>query len=159
MPQASQGEQTMPVVSREEVLPGTPEELFDLTQNYSLRAAWDPFPESYEFHNMAGPALGCEVTVRAKNGFRMRVRYVAFDRPSAAAIEMVTGPWFFRRFAGTWRFLPESPGKTRVVFKYNVLARPGLLAPLLNAILARSFARHARARLLSLKACVEGKKI
>ena len=145
----------MTMVAYEEVIPGTPEALFDLTQNYAKRLAWDPFPECYEFHGTNEPSVGAELTVKAKNGFSMRVKYVSFNRPRVAAIEMVRGPWFFKRFAGAWQFLPESASASRVSFKYSVEARPSVLAPLVNRLLARSFGEHARQRLLALKHFVE----
>jgi ribosome-associated toxin RatA of RatAB toxin-antitoxin module len=100
-----------------------------------------------------------EITVRARNGYRMRVKYVSYVRPRAAAIEMVSGPWFIRRFAGTWSFVAASENSTRVTFKYNVVAGPKWLAPLLQPLLNMSFSRHARRRLLALKAYVEGAAI
>jgi ribosome-associated toxin RatA of RatAB toxin-antitoxin module len=145
----------MTTVTHEEIICSTPEALFDLTQNYARRLAWDPFPESYEFHDTNEPTLGAELTVKAKNGFRMRVKYVSFNRPRVAAIEMVKGPWFFKRFAGAWQFLPESPSTSRVSFKYSVEGHPPALAPLLNRLLARSFEKHAKQRLLALKRFVE----
>ena len=145
----------MTTVACEEVIRSTPEALFDLTQDYRKRLAWDPFPESYEFHGTNQPATGAELTVKARNGLRMRVKYVSFNRPRVAAIEMVRGPWFFKRFAGAWQFLAESPSVSRVSFKYSVEGRPSAIAPLLNRLLARSFERHAKRRLSALKRFVE----
>jgi ribosome-associated toxin RatA of RatAB toxin-antitoxin module len=146
----------MSVIACSESIDRSAEELFALTQDYSLRGAWDPFPESYEFHGGAnGPDVGVELTVRAKNRQSMRVRYVSFVKPRAAAIEMLAGPWFIRRFAGTWRFEQESKRSTKVVFKYNVLAGPVVLAPVLQPFLNHSFRKHARRRLQALKAFAE----
>jgi ribosome-associated toxin RatA of RatAB toxin-antitoxin module len=132
------------------------EELFTLTQDYSMRRAWDPFPESYEFHGGAnGPEVGVELTVVAKNGQSMRVRYVSFAKPRTAAIEMLAGPWFIRRFAGTWRFEQESKRSTKVIFKYNVLAGPIALAPVLQPVLNHLFRKHAMRRLQALKSYAE----
>jgi ribosome-associated toxin RatA of RatAB toxin-antitoxin module len=145
------------VIAYSEILPDSPEKLFDLTQDYSKRAAWDPFPESYEFHGGThAPAPGVEITVRARNGYLMRVKYVSYVRPRVAAIEMVSGPWFIERFAGAWSFVAESANATKVTFKYNVVAGPRWLLPLLQPLLNSSFSRHARRRLLALKAYVEG---
>ena len=146
----------MAIIEHSETLPGTPEVLFDITQDYSMRTAWDPFPESYEFHNGAKQAAkGVHLTVRAKNGHRMRVEYVSFNRPRTAAIHMISGPWFIRRFAGTWQFVAESNQTTRVSFKYNIVAGPGVLGRLLQPLLNLSFSRHAKQRLLALKSFVE----
>ena len=93
---------------------------------------------------------GVCLTVYAKNGFRMKVRYVSYLRPRAAAIEMVSGPWFIERFAGTWQFVAASDRETRVTFKYNVVAGPLVIGRLLQPHLNWSFSRHARARLKAL---------
>ena len=146
----------MSLIQHTETLPGSTEDLFDLTQDYARRAAWDPFPESYEFHDGASYArMGVQLTVRARNGYRMKVKYVSFNRPHAAAIEMVAGPWFIERFAGAWSFVPEAKGCTRVNFKYNIVAGPGAVGWLLQPLIDWSFTRHTKKRLRGLKAYVE----
>jgi len=144
------------VIAYSDTIAGSLEELFDLTQDYARRPAWDPFPDSYEFHDGAlAPAPGVELTVRARNGYSMRVKYVSYVRPRAAAIEMVSGPWFIRRFAGTWSFMAESANTTRVTFKYNVAAGPKWLSPVLQPLLNRSLSRHIKRRVIALKAYAE----
>lgn len=146
----------MSLIEHAESLPAGAQVLFDLTQDYARRTEWDPFPESYEFHEGATHAqLGVHLTVRARNGFRMRVKYVSFDRPRVAAIKMVTGPWFIRSFAGTWHFSPEADESTRVTFKYNVIAGLGIVGKRLQPFIDRSFSRHTKQRLSSLKSYVE----
>jgi hypothetical protein len=80
----------------------------------------------------------------------MTVRYVGFRRPRAAAVEMVRGPWFIAKFAGTWRFDAIGPERTRVTFRYNLVAGPRALAWLIQPLLERVFARHTRRRLAAL---------
>lgn len=130
--------------------------LFDLSQDYSRRLDWDPFSESYHFLTPDGvPRVGAEVSGRARNGFRMHARYIAFNRPEGAAFEMVSGPWFFRTFAGAWRFVEESPGNTIVSFNYNFTVRPAFLRWLLEPLLHRSLERHVEARIAGLKTYAE----
>ena len=146
----------MSLIQHARSLPAGADILFDLTQDYSRRTEWDPFPESYEFHEGATHAqLGVHLTVRARNGFRMRVKYVTFDRPRVAAIKMVTGPWFIRSFAGAWHFSPEAEESTRVTFKYHVIAGPGMVGKLLQPFIDRSFSRHTKRRLGALTSYVE----
>ena len=138
-------------VEYSEILPGTPEPLFDLTQDYAQRPAWDPFPKGYDFLPPAnGPGKGAALVVHARNGRSMTVRYVSYNRPRAAAIEMIDGPWFIARFAGTWLFEAVGDTHTRVSFKYHVLAGPRWLAWLIQPLLLRSFRRHARQRVQAL---------
>lgn len=147
----------MSVIEHSETLPGSAEALFDLTQDYAVRLRWDPFPQSYRFLAPAtGPEVGAVVVVRAHNGQSMTVRYVSYNRPRAAAIDMVDGPWFIAAFAGAWSFKRVSEQETRVSFKYRVVARPRALAWLIQPLLNRSFLRHARRRLGALRAYVVG---
>jgi ribosome-associated toxin RatA of RatAB toxin-antitoxin module len=141
----------MSLIEYNEILSESAERLFDFTQDYSARHLWDPFPESYRFIPPAcGAELGASLEVIAKNGQSMVVRYVSYNRPRAAAIEMVSGPWFISRFHGTWSFTSLAPQRTRVVFKYNVSAKPRALAWLIQPILNRSFRWHARHRVRAL---------
>lgn len=141
----------MSVVTRSAMIPGTPEQVFDLTQDYPARAAWDPFPESYEVESASSkPESGTIVHIRAKNGHRMTVRYVSFNRPRAAAMTMVSGPWFIGEFAGTWQFKPAGDGQTEVSFIYRVVAAPRWLAWLIQPALDWSFGRHSVRRLRGL---------
>jgi ribosome-associated toxin RatA of RatAB toxin-antitoxin module len=146
----------VPTLTHQEVVSAPEAWLFDLTQDYSRRLAWDPFPEAYEFHPPAhGPSTGAEVTVSAKNGYTMRVRYVSFNPPRAAAIEMVRGPWFISKFSGTWRFVAQSRDETMVWFKYNVVAAPPALRFIIEPLVLWAFSSHAKRRLKALKSYAE----
>jgi hypothetical protein len=133
-----------------------PEALFALTQDYGRRLEWDPFLRSAALVGgaaQAGP--GVRAYCVAHNGLGMETEYVSFNPPAAAAVKMTRGPWFIGGFAGSWRFLPEADGRTRVVFRYSVRARPAWLQPLLNPVLVRVFGREVRRRLEGLRAFVE----
>lgn len=135
----------------------TPEALFALTQDYGRRLEWDPFLRRAELvggATAAGP--GVRAWCVAHNGLGMETEYVSFDPPRVAAVKMTRGPWMIGGFAGSWRFLPEADGRTRVVFRYSVKARPAWLARLMDPVLVRVFAREVRRRLEGLRAFVEG---
>lgn len=135
---------------------GTPEALFALTQDYGRRLLWDPFLRSAELvggATEAGP--GVRAWCVAHNGLGMETEYVSFTPPRVAAVRMTRGPWFIGGFAGSWRFFPEADGRTRVVFRYSVRARPRWLQPLLNPVLVRVFSREVRRRLRGLREYVE----
>lgn len=145
----------MSVIEHSETLPGSAEALFDLTQDYSVRLRWDPFPQSYRFLAPAtGPEVGAVVIVRARNGRAMTVRYVSYNRPRAAAIDMVDGPWFISAFAGAWSFKRVSERETRVSFKYRVVARPPACAGLADPAAAEPVVPQACAQALGRTACV-----
>jgi ribosome-associated toxin RatA of RatAB toxin-antitoxin module len=124
---------------------------FDLTQDYALRLEWDPFLRSLEFLDGAtATAPGVRVRVRARNGFTMEVDYVSVDRPSRVAMRMLKGPWFLKRFAGTWEFTALDESSTRITFVYGFESRPAWLRPLLDPIIKLVFARDVGDRLKGL---------
>src|SRR5262245_15419593 len=108
----------MPTVEASILIGAPAEALFALSQDYGLRRAWDPFVRKMRFLDGASEAAaGVRVWVRAWNGLTMEVRFVGFRPPGAVAMKMTRGPWFFRRFAGTWLFKPHPSGATEVTFR------------------------------------------
>lgn len=77
---------------------------------------------------MLGGATEADVGVRAycvaHSGFGMETEYVSFNPPHACAVKMTRGPRLLDTFAGAWRFEEQSPGRTRVIFRYHPRARP-----------------------------------
>src|ERR1700676_1824927 len=95
----------MQIVGDRIVIHAPVESVFDLAQDYVLRLEWDPFLREMRFlDGAAEAAVGVKVRVRGWTGLTMTVEYVSLDRPRVAAMKMLQGPWFFRVFAGTWRF-------------------------------------------------------
>lgn len=126
--------------------------LFGLTQDYRRRLEWDPFLRAADLLGGAQEAgLGVRARCVAWYGSAMETEYVSFDPPSTTAVKMTRGPRLIRQFAGTWHFHEESPGQTRVSFRYHLRARPAWL----TAVVAWFFARDTRKRLQALKAFVE----
>src|SRR5262249_34013530 len=99
-------------------------------------------------------AAGVRVWVRAWNGLTMEVRFVGFRPPGAVAMKMTRGPWFFRRFAGTWLFKPHPSGATEVTFRYSFATRRWL-SPFLDRLICWAFLRDLRGRLNGLKRAAE----
>jgi hypothetical protein len=131
-------------------------QLFALTQDYARRLEWDPFlKEAYLLNGATEPAVGVRAHCVAKSGLVMETEYVSFNPPGVTAVRMTKGPWFIESFAGSWRFLEEADGMTRVFFRYHVRARPRWIAALLSPFVAFRFARDTRKRLAALKHFVE----
>jgi ribosome-associated toxin RatA of RatAB toxin-antitoxin module len=138
------------------VIEATPAELFALTQDYAGRLDWDPFLRSAELLEGATAAsVGVRACCTAHNGWAMVTEYVSFNPPRTCAVKMIRGPRFLRSFAGSWHFDEESPGRTRVTFRYHLRAWPRSLAWLLAPVQAWLFARETRKRLQALKRAVE----
>ncbi|AZZ94100.1 SRPBCC family protein [Hahella sp. KA22] len=139
------------MIERSLEIKASPEMLFDLSQDYSQRMAWDPFPESYRFLNGNQPAKGLQLEIVAKNGFSMTVEYVSYKRPSVVAIKMMRGPWAFAKFAGSWTFQQISPDSSKVTFKYNITGAPSWLRYIVTPVINFVFGRSAERRLSALK--------
>jgi ribosome-associated toxin RatA of RatAB toxin-antitoxin module len=146
------GGRAVPAVEAAILIRAPQADLFDLSQDYALRTAWDPFIREMRFLDGATQAgLGVRVTGRAYNGLSMTVRFVSFNRPDVVAMTMTEGPWFLDRFAGSWRFVPREDGQTEVIFRYVFETRFRWLPWLLDPLFARVFGRDLRGRLNGLK--------
>lgn len=146
----------MPVVEGQLEIRAPQQAVFDLAQDYDARLGWDPFLSRIVFRDGATePAVGMKVWVRAKNGLSMEVVYVTYDRPRSTAMKMIDGPWFFERFAGTWKFERAAEDRTLVIFRYNFETRWAPLRPVLNAGIRAVFGRDIRLRLEGLKRAAE----
>lgn len=138
------------------IIAASPAELFSLTQDYARRLEWDPFLKSAELLNGAAAVdVGVRALCVAHSGLAMETEYVSFNPPRTTAVRMTRGPRLIDSFAGSWCFEEVAPGRTRVVFRYNLRARPRWLSRLLTPLLGWAFARDTRRRLAALKAAVE----
>lgn len=133
------------------VIAASPEALFELTQDYARRLDWDPFLKEARLIGADAAGVGVRAWCAARNGFGMETEYVSYNPPRACAVAMTRGPWFFRAFAGSWRFEPIGPRETEVGFQYNLIGRPKILTGLLGS----AFAHDTRRRLAALKRFVE----
>lgn len=130
-------------------------ELFELTQNYSKRNAWDPLTSEAYLLNLASAAEGGLVRCTAKNGLSMDTVYVSYKPDKVAAVKMVKGPYIFDKFAGGWCFEPLDGNKTRVKFSYTITTRPKCLSWLLTPLLVAVFKFETRKRLHALRRYAE----
>jgi ribosome-associated toxin RatA of RatAB toxin-antitoxin module len=141
----------MIIVEGSILIDASPDALFALSQDYNLRREWDPFVRDMRFLGRNTEAgLGVEVWVRAWTGLTMTVRFTSFRPPVSVAMKMVRGPWFFRRFAGTWLFKVAAAGRTDVTFRYCLETRWPWLK-IFHPIIAWIFRRDVRGRLRGLK--------
>lgn len=142
----------MPIVEGSIVIDAPAPGLFALSQDYTLRRAWDPFVRQMRFLDGATAAgQGVCVWVRAWTGLTMEVVFTSFRPPSSVAMKMQRGPWFLAQFAGTWLFKPRPNGSTEVIFRYSFAVRGHLLRPVVEPIITWVFQRDICARLRGLK--------
>lgn len=99
------------------------------------RARWDPFIRSQSLMDGAErPAKGVRTLTRHRLGWRMVSEYVSYRPPRSVGMTMREGPWFFRVFGGGWRFVEDTPERTRAVWKYTFSCRPRWLRPIAEPI-------------------------
>ena len=126
----------MPVVESRIVVPVSPETAFAVSQTTGeARLRWDPFIRRQRFVDGAtAPGTGVRTLTVHRLGFRMISEYVSYRPPSNVGMKMVTGPWFFAKLGGGWRFSDAGDGRTLAVWRYNFGCRPRWLAPIAERI-------------------------
>lgn len=130
--------------------------LFDLTQDYTLRAEWDTLTtEAYLLNDAKEAALGVQARCIGGNGLSMDIEYMSYKPNEVAAVTMVSGPYIFDHFAGGWQFKALSDELTRVRFSYNITARPRWLSWILTPVLCFKFKRETEKRIVALTAYAE----
>lgn len=151
----------MPIIETELEIAAPADVVFDLSQDYRLRLAWDPFLRALHSESGGATGVGTRVRVTARNGMTMVAEYVAFDRPRRVAIRMASRSRLFARFAGSWSFEPLAPeplapeplapDRTRAVFRYGFETHWRVARALLDRAIAWILAREMRRRLTALK--------
>lgn len=140
----------MPVVGAEVVVPIDPATAFAVSQTTgAVRRRWDPFISEQRFLDGANaPAKDVRTFTRQRLGLSMVSRYVSYAPPTNVGMVMETGPWFFAKLGGGWRFTPAPDGRgTLAVWKYNFSCRPAWLAPLAEWIGMRVLGYEIRRRI------------
>jgi hypothetical protein len=125
--------------------------VYRTSQDYAVRYEWDPFPEHIAQLGSGPLQVGSKVTVKAKSGLSMTVEFVQFQPPTVAAINMVEGPVFLRKFAGSWSFRSEGDAATLVRFRYNLKMQRWALPVLTERLAAFYFQHQVKRRLQGLK--------
>lgn len=130
--------------------------LFDLTQDYTRRLAWDPYlAKAHLLHGASAAGVGVEAACTNHFGMTMVTQYIAYERPRVAAVEMIHGPRLLKRFHGAWNVREITPVHSRLIFTYSFELRGGIVGRLLLPIAARWFSRDMQQRLRALHAYVD----
>ena len=136
----------------------TPEQVYEVSQDYAVRKLWDPFPERIDFlHGATEIQKGTQVLVIAKSGLRMEVEFVQVAPPEAAAIVMKKGPMILKHFAGSWVFKTSQDiaHMTDAKFKYSIKTQWWSLPIISEPIACLYFKYIVKARLQGLKNYIE----
>jgi len=131
-----------------------PGKVFDYTQDYNNRLAWDTFLIKAELiENAEKAGKGVKAYCVAKNGIGMETEYVTFNPPKVTAIKMTKGPYFFKTFLGSWTFKEISDNKTEVNFLYSFTLR--FPFNMIGFVIKRNLRNNVKQRLKDLKSCIE----
>ena len=130
--------------------------MFDLVHDYSRRLTWDTLLRA-AYLDDGYTAAGKGVTSvcvgrRSLGGFAFRTRYVSFDRPKVAAVELISAPPFFASWAASIRHVDLAPSSSKITYTFSFRAKPRFLGWLLEPIMLRVFRWETRKRLRALAA-------
>ncbi len=136
------------------------EKVYEISQDYSQRYDWDPFPETIEFIGDATTVeRGNKVKIVAKSGLKMEVEFVQVSPPEVTAIKMLNGPFILKSFAGSWLFKALPNGNTKAIFKYTIKTKKWALPLVSNKLINWYFGSHVKARLDALKQYCEEDRV
>ena len=148
----------MATIECETTINASPDLVYRVSQDYSVRYQWDPFPERIELLNGAESIeKGTKAFVVAKTGLKMEVVFVQVAPPTTATIKMTKGPFFISSFAGSWIFKAGNNGSTDARFVYSVKIKKWAFPFVSNAIASWYFSGVVKRRLSGLKAYCEGR--
>ena len=146
----------MATIEFELAINASPEFVYSVSQDYSVRYKWDPFPEKIELLNGATSIeKGTKAFVVAKSGLKMEVEFVQVAPPTTAAIKMTKGPFFIKTFAGSWIFKAASNGSTDAKFIYSIKTKNWALPFVSDVIANWYFSSVIKRRLNGLKSYCE----
>lgn len=139
-------------VSETVVIQRPREEVWDFTQDYTKRRAWDPsILEAIPIPSDPLP----RVRVRAEGGLSAVFQYKQFDRPerTSLAMEDVHSKWI-ESGGGTWLYEPEGGG-TRWTQTNTLMVKPHWLSRLLLPVIQRRLRSSTRAAMQRAKVMLE----
>ncbi|MEJ7596312.1 MAG: SRPBCC family protein [Kofleriaceae bacterium] len=137
-------------------IPASAAAVFALVHDYGRRLEWDTLLRAAYLepgHPVAAKgAISVCVGRRTLGGLALRTRYVAFDPPKVAAVEMINAPPLFATWAASIRHVELGPDESRITYTFHFRARPRWLAWLFEPIMLVMFRWETRKRLRALSA-------
>lgn len=148
----------MALVEYELIINAPQTAVYAVSQDYSVRYQWDPFPEKIELLGGATEVgIGVKTLVVAKSGLTMEVEFVQVAPPTTAAIVMTKGPAFIKSFGGSWVFKPITANSTKAKFRYSIKTKKWAIPIISEYVASLYFKRAVKARLAGLKKyCEQG---
>jgi len=143
-----------------EAIPAPSSAVFDLLHDYTRRLEWDTLLQAAYLEDGAKTAAKGVTAVcvgrRSLGRITLKTVYVAFERPTLAAVRMVNAPAFFESRAASIRHEDISSRESRLTYKFQFTTRPRVLRFVLDPFMKRIFVWETRRRLQALKAFFSG---
>ena len=135
-------------------IPASSAEAFALLHDYSRRLEWDTLLSAAWLEPPATQAAPGAISVcvgkRRLGGIPVRTRYVAFQPPRLAAVEMLNQPPFFESFAASIRHQDLGPSRSLVTYRFTFRAKPRCLRLVLHPVMQLAFRFETQRRLRAL---------
>jgi hypothetical protein len=131
-------------------MPASEAVVFDAFHHHQWRLRWDSLVRATSVQGGAPCPFVGAVTESAGAGLlralSMRTRFVSFDRPRVAAATMVGRSFPFRRWAASMQHRGDGPGRSVLIYTYNLEVGPGMLRWLLEPPVVWAFNWQTRRR-------------
>ncbi len=145
----------MPQSEISELIPAPSGAVFDLLHDYTRRLEWDTLLQAAYLEDGANVAAKGVTAVcvgrKSLGGIALKTVYVAFERPTLAAVRMINAPILFQSWAASIRHEDISARESRLTYKFHFTTRPHLLRFALDPVMERLFVWETRKRLRALK--------
>lgn len=120
--------------------------VFDVFHYHQWRARWDSLVKKTEVIGGAPcPSVGA-ISENAGGGLlrglSMRTEFVSYRRPTLAAARMVGQSFPFTKWAASMRHEATGPGRSAIIYTYNIEAGPAWLRWLLEPVVHHVFRRQ-----------------
>ncbi|TQV84863.1 SRPBCC family protein [Aliikangiella coralliicola] len=146
----------MAIAQFEIEISSSPDEVYKVSQDYSVRYDWDPFPERVQLLNGDDKiSKGTRAYVKAKSSLEMEVEFIQVSPPTTTTIAMVKGPIFLDSFVGSWIFKPLDNGRTKAKFRYSIKSKKWALPFITDRLAVLYFRKTVKDRLVGLKSYCE----
>jgi hypothetical protein len=137
------------------VIPAASADVFDLVHDYQRRLEWDTLLRAaYLDDGFTAAGKGATsvcVGRRSLGGLALKTKYISFDRPKVAAVEMVNTPPFFDTWAASIRHVDLGDRESRITYTFSFTAKPRWLRWLFEPIMGIVFRWETRKRLRALR--------
>ena len=142
----------MPTVTGSTIISSAIENVFDTSQDYSIRLKWDPYLRQAKLLDGSSEIKpGTRVYCENKKGVGITVSYVTFNRPAQTAVKMEGDFPLIKNFAGSWNFRKLNDNNTEVIFKYYYEAKGKIFNKIIEFFVGRMLRRDIQIRLTGLK--------